>query len=160
VAILDPAEYRIRPGQPVDGQAAYDLACLVTPRVQQWLQPIPAGQYRLDWWTRLGQWFTDLMATRRTYRLVALKEDRLVAAMSVTAAFHQGDHHLTMLVHPDHAGRVEAALVSRALHLLEAAPAWPVRATVDMGHTALLRVLREYGFEQRGTLLTLRRDLA
>jgi ribosomal protein S18 acetylase RimI-like enzyme len=158
VAFLDAPGYSFRPWRPADGQAAYELARLVTPSALQWLTPIRTKQYRLDPWTRLEQWLGDLVAARRTYRLVVLKEDRLVAMMTIAAAFRRGDHHLTLLVHPDHTGRVEAALVSRALHMLAASPVRPIRATVDMQHAATLKVLCDYGFEEKRTLLTLCRD--
>jgi ribosomal protein S18 acetylase RimI-like enzyme len=158
VAFLDAPGYRFRPWRPVDGQAAYELARLVTPQALQWLRPIKAEQYRLDWLTRMEQWLTSLMAIRRSYRLTVLKEDRLVAMMTVVAAFQRGDHHLALLVHPDHRGRVEAALVSRALHMLAAAAPRPIRTTVDKGQTTTLKVLRDYSFEEQSTLLTLCRD--
>ena len=84
-----------------------------------------------------------------------MREHRLVAVMTVTAAFRRGEHVLSLLVHPDHAGSVEAALISRALHMLAAAPARPVRATVVTEHNSTLRALGDYGFEEQGTLLTL-----
>jgi ribosomal protein S18 acetylase RimI-like enzyme len=158
VALLDAPGYRFRPWRPDDGQAAYELARLVAPSALQWLAPIRPKQYRLDSWTRLEQWLGDLVAARRTYRLVMLKEDRLVAMMTVAAAFRRGDHHLTLLVHPDHSGRVEAALASRALHMLVAAPTRPIRTIVGRGHAATLKVLCDYGFEEQRTLLTLCRD--
>jgi hypothetical protein len=78
--------------------------------------------------------------------------------MAVTAAFRQGEHRLDMLVHPDHIGQVEACLISRALYVLASAPSRPVRITVSKEHTATLRVLRDYGFQEQRTLLTLWKD--
>jgi ribosomal protein S18 acetylase RimI-like enzyme len=150
--------YHLRPWQPADGQAAYELARLVTPSVQEWLRPLRADEYRLRWWTRLEQWLADRLAGRQIYRLTALREDRLVAMMTLTVAFRRGDHYLSLLVHPDHAGQVEATLVSRALYMLAAIPSRPVRATVNKDHTATLKVMQQYGFEEKRTLLTLRRD--
>lgn len=158
VAFLDAPGYSLRHWRSGDGQAVYQLARLITPPALQWLKPLRADQYRLDWWTRLEQWFADQLAMQRTYRLVALREDRLVAMMTVSAAFRRGDHRLMLMVHPDHTGRVEGALVSRALHMLAAVPSRAVRATVDKGQVATLQVLREYGFAKQGTLLTLSQD--
>ncbi len=160
VAFLDAPCYQLRAWRPADGQAAYDLARLVTPAVQQWFRPIQAGEYRLNWLARLLEAASDLMAGRRAYRLVALKDGRLVATMTVVAAFRRGEHQLSLLVHPDHTGQVEAAFVSRALHMLAAIPPRPVRAVVDREHTVTARVLREYGFQEKRTLLTLRKDFA
>ena len=155
VAVLDAAGYGFRPWKANDGQAAYELACLVTPKSQQWLRPLKARAYEAGLWARIEGWFADLLNTQRTYRLVALRQNRLVAILTVTAAFRRGEHVLSLLVHPDHAGQVEAALVSRALHMLAAAPPKPVRATVITEHSSILRTLANYGFQEQGTLLTL-----
>jgi len=158
VAVLDAPGYALRPWRAVDGQAACQLAQLVTPAAQQWLKPVKAGDYQLDWWTRLGRWFADWTAGQEVYRLTALRDDRLVAMMTVTAASRRGGHQLALLVHPDHAGQVEAALVSRALHMLVTISPRPTCAQVDQAHTAAMKVLQDYGFAKQRTLLTMRKD--
>jgi hypothetical protein len=158
VALLDAPGCRFRPWKPSDGQAVYDLARLVIPAEPRWIRPPQAKDYRLDWPVRLGQWVSNLMAGRRVYRLLALQEKRLVAMVTVTAAARRGHHRLGLLVHPTHAGQVEAALVSRALHMLSAAPPRPVLTTVYQKDSATLKVLADYGFKEQRTLLTLRQD--
>jgi ribosomal protein S18 acetylase RimI-like enzyme len=154
-AIVGAPGYEIRAWQPSDGQGAYDLAMSVTAPELQWVRPINAGEYRTDWWSRAGRTLTDLLRGRRTYRLSVLKDRQLVAAMTVTASFREGGHQVALLIHPDHAGRVEDALIGRALHMLAAIPSRPVNVTADQDHTALLEVLDRYGFERQRTLLTL-----
>jgi ribosomal protein S18 acetylase RimI-like enzyme len=154
-AIVDAPGYEIRAWQPADGQAAYDLAGLVIPPELQWVRPLNAGEYRPDWWSRLSHRLGDLLAGRRSYRLSAFRGDRLAAAMAVTASLRGGEHQLALLVHPDHAGQVEAALISRALHMLSAIPSFPARITAIKEHTALVEVLDSYGFQRQRTLLTL-----
>jgi ribosomal protein S18 acetylase RimI-like enzyme len=158
VAVLDAPGYLIRPWRAADGQAACQLARLVTPSAQQWLRPVKSGDYQLSWWTRLGQWLADQTAGREVYRLSVLRDDRLVAMMTVAVALRRRDHQLALLVHPDHAGQVEPALVSRALYMLTTIPPRPVRVTLDKAHTAALKVLRGYGFAEQRTLLTLSKD--
>ncbi len=158
VAILDAPGYGFRAWRPTDGQATYRLAQLATPSVQQWLRPLKADDYRPGWWSRLVQRLVDLMAGRRVYRLNSFQADRLAATMAVTVAFRQGEHRLRMLVHPEHTGQVEASLVSRALHMLAAIPPRPVRVTLSKEHAAALKVLRDYGFQEHRTLLTLWKD--
>jgi hypothetical protein len=53
---------------------------------------------------------------------------------------------------------VEAALVSRALHMLAAVPSRPIRMTANVGDDATLKVLGHYGFKEQRTLLTMRKD--
>jgi len=158
VARLDAPGYEIRGWIPADGLAVYQLARHAIPAVQQWIRPVRIDEYRLDWLLRLGQWISSIITGSRTYRLTALKDDRLVAMMAVTATTHSGAHHLALLVHPDHEGQVEAALVSRALYMLGAAPSRQVRITAHMGDEATLKVLKDYGFKEQRTLLTLRKD--
>jgi ribosomal protein S18 acetylase RimI-like enzyme len=155
VAPVGAPAYRFRAWQLTDGEATYELAKLVTAPELQWLRPIQVGEYRPAWWDYLGQRLADLLAGRRTYRLSILKDERLVASMSATASFRRGEHRLALLVHPNHRGQVEAALVSRALHILSAMPSRPVRITVDQDHATLPQVLSEYGFQRQRTLLTL-----
>jgi ribosomal protein S18 acetylase RimI-like enzyme len=155
VPIIDAPGYRIRAWQPADGQAVQELARLVIPPELQWLKPIQSNAYQPSWGSRLGRNLADLLAGRRLYRLSAIKDERLVASMAVTAAFWGSEHHLEILIHPDHAGQMEAALISRALQILSAIPPRPIRITADKDDTDLLAALHAYGFERRRTLLTL-----
>jgi ribosomal protein S18 acetylase RimI-like enzyme len=157
-AFLDAPGYRFRPWKPADGQAVFELARLARPPTQQWIRPVRAEKYRPNSLVRLGQWLSNLVAGRRVYRLTALEGDCIVAILTVTATFRRGDHRLELLVHPNHVGRVEPALISRGLHMLAAIPARSVGITVDMDHDAALKVLEGYGFRERRTLLTLRQD--
>ena len=158
VALLNAPAYEIHRWHPADGQAALELARQAIPDVQQWIRPIRAQEYRPDWLLRLGQWASNLVAGRHVYRLAARKDERLVAMMTVTAASRTGEHHLALLLHPDHRGQVEAALLSRALYMLAAVPSRPVRMTANVGDDATLKVLGHYGFKEQRTLLTMRKD--
>ena len=57
----------------------------------------------------------------------------------------------------DHRGPLEAALVSRVLHMLSIAAPRPVETTVDKDHKTLVETLQSYGFKAQSTLLTLQR---
>jgi GNAT superfamily N-acetyltransferase len=160
VAVLDAPGYEIRRWSPADGQAVFELARHAIPQTQQWIRPVRAEEYRLDWLLRLGRWVSDLAAGRRSYRLTALKDGKLVATMMVTAVSRRDAHRLVLLVHPNHRGNVEAALLSRALYMLASAPPGPVRVAANVGDKATLKVLRDYGFKEQRTLLTLRKDFA
>jgi ribosomal protein S18 acetylase RimI-like enzyme len=158
VGLVGAPGFQVRAWQPSDGQAAFEVAQLATPSPQHWIRPVRAENYRLGWWVRLRQHVANLWQGKRVYRLVALKEDRLVAMTSVIAAFRRDDHCLEMLVHPDHRGQIERSLASRALYMLSAISPRPIRTTLFKDHKAALRVLRAYGFEEKRTLLTLRQD--
>jgi hypothetical protein len=50
-------------------------------------------------------------------------------------------------------------LVSRALHWLSDPPSRSVRITIDADQKAISQALRDYGFEEQRTLLTMRKEL-
>ena len=158
VAFLNAPGCEIRRWRPTDGQATFELAKQAIPAVLQWIKPVRAQEYRPDWLLRLWQGVSDLAAGRRTYRLVAQKDGRLVAVMTLTAASRNGEHRMSLLVHPDHEGQVEGALVSRALYMLAATPSRPVQITAHTGDDEILKVLAHYGFKEQRTLLTMRKD--
>jgi ribosomal protein S18 acetylase RimI-like enzyme len=159
VALQDAPGYRLRPWRATDGLATYELARRIMPPGQRWIRPLRVEDYRPDWLVRLGRRISDLLAGRSVYRLVALHGDKLVAMMAVTAALRQGDHHLTLLTDPKHAGQVSAALVSRAVRMLSDLPSRAVEITLDSEQRVTEQVLRDYGFKEQRTLLTMRKDL-
>lgn len=159
VILQDAPGYRIRPWRASDGQAIYELARRIMPPGQRWIRPLRVQDYRPDWLVRLWQWISNLLAGRSAYRLVALHEGRLVAMIAVTAAIRHGEHHLMLLADPNHAGGVAPALVSRALGMLSDLPSRAVGITLDTEQQATAKVLRDYGFQEQRTLLTMRKDL-
>mgnify|MGYP001031145809 CR=1 FL=1 len=163
VDVLDAPGYELRHCQPGsltegsfrDGQAAYRLASLAIPAAQQWLKPVRAGEYEVDWLTHLGERLADLAAGRRRYRLMAFKGDEPAALVGVEAALRRGAHSLKLLIHPKHRGKLEPMLVSRALAMLAELPGREVEATVMTDDTAAIQALGSYGFREKRTLLTM-----
>jgi GNAT superfamily N-acetyltransferase len=148
--------YQVRAWRASDGQAIYELARLATSEVLQWLKPIRSDDYQPDWLMRAGTRLVGLLAGRRLHRVVALKDNVPVALLTVTTALRGGHHQLALLVHPDHAGCIEAFLVRRALYTLAAQPPRMITITVDRAQSAALKVLLSHGFQEYRTLLTLR----
>lgn len=157
-AVMGSVDYRVRPLRPDDGPRLYDLARRAVPAEQQWIRPLQQQDYWSDALSQMAERVTALLTGRRTYRLLAAYGQVPVAFASVTTGSGPRPHHVKLLVHPEHAGRVETPLLSRALHLLAAAPARPVRATLYTTDEAALKVLGSYGFRERRALLTMRRD--
>lgn len=158
VEVTDAPGYRFCRWRWSDGRSAYHLVRLTVPAVEQWLRPVKAEKYQGDWFTRFGEWLTDLGSGRRTYRFSVFQDGELAAVMTVAVALRRGEHRLALLVHPQHRGAVEAALISRALSMLSVLPPRPVQITVHKDHTAALDALRRYGFVEQRTLLTLWHD--
>ena len=157
-AVVQGVDYQVRALQPGEGPKIYELARQAVPLEQQWIRPLQQQDYSPDALSRLLGRTGDLVANRKTYRLVAIHGQLPVALASVTASFGRKAHHLKLLVRPEHAGRVETSLLSRALHLLAAAPVRPVQATLYTNDLAALKVLGSYGFREQRALLTMRRD--
>ncbi|MCL7451596.1 MAG: GNAT family N-acetyltransferase [Anaerolineae bacterium] len=157
IVISDAPGYRVRAWRPADGRATYQLAQQVIPEPQQWFRPIQRVQYWPDWGNRLVDWLGNLIGGQQIQRLVILNGQELVGMVKIIIARRQQGHRLAMLVHPEHAGQVEAALISRALHKLAGAPPQPVQVTAYQRETELQRILRTYGFEEMRTLLTLQK---
>jgi ribosomal protein S18 acetylase RimI-like enzyme len=152
---LDATGYDLRVWRPEDGPSAYELAGLATPSVLQWLAPVRRGEYCPGWWKRLEQRLGNVITGRRTYRLVAQRHRRLVAMLTIAVTPHKDSGQLQLLVHPDHAGQVEEAIIGRGLRWLASTPSKPIVAEVDVRHRHALDVLRRHGFEEQRTLLTL-----
>lgn len=157
-AVVQGADYQVRALQPGDGPQIYELARQAVPLEEQWIRPLQQQDYSPDALSRLVDRAGDLLANRKTYRLVAIRGRVPAALASVTASFGPGAHRLKLLVRPEHAGRVETSLLSRALHLLAAAPVRPVQATLYTNDLAAIKVLASYGFREQRALLTMRRD--
>lgn len=159
VALPIPPGYRIRAWHPADGEAVYQLARQATPQIQQWLRPVRRETYAPGWGSRLLEWLGGLLGGRRTYRLLAVGGEKPVGFLQVRVSFRGEEHRMGLLVDPDHAGQVEAALISRGLHMLAALPPQPIRTTLFVGQEAARKVLHGYGFREERTLLTLKREL-
>ena len=147
--------YDHRAWRPEDGSSAYELAGLATRSVLQWLTPVRRGEYCPGWWKRLEQRLGNVVTGRRTYRLVVQRHKELVAMLTIAATPQKDASRLRLLVHPDHAGQVEEAIIDRGLRWLASTPSKPIVTEVDVRHRHALDVLRRHGFEEQRTLLTL-----
>lgn len=150
--------YRIRAWQPADGRATYRLAQQVIPEAQQWFRPIRKDRYWPDWGSRLIDWLGNRLTGRRVARLIILKDGELAGLISVTMSHRGQGHELALLIHPEHAGQVEAALVGHGLRALASLPPQPTQVTIYKQETDLQEVLHAYGFREVRTLLTLQKE--
>jgi ribosomal protein S18 acetylase RimI-like enzyme len=158
VPIDDAAGYQLRAWQPGDGRATYQLARRVIPEPQQWFRPIQKEKYWPDWGSRLVDWLGNLITGQQVGRLVMLKEEQLAGTMRVIISRRGKAYQLALLIDPDHAGQVEATLISHGLQRLASLPPQPVRVTAYRGEKHLKEVLRSYGFREVRTLLTLQKE--
>lgn len=136
-----------------------ELARAVVPPNLRWLESVRVSDFYLSLDHRLGEWWSGLTTGRQTCRLVAKRDERVLAAMTVSVAGRRGNHSLTLHVHPDWRGKVEEMMVTEALARL-----WPHRdratvITLLVGYAEVLDVLKQYGFAEQKTLALMRRSL-
>lgn len=155
----DAPGYAIRRLRAADGYAALQLARSVTPEPLQWMVPVRPVEYQSDAFTAADRWLSDLVAGRRTNRLAALQGERLAGMVTLRASRRGPAHQVSLLVAGQDRGRIERALLGRALQLLPDRPALPVRATTFQDHTEALEALHSFGFEEQRTLLVMRKVL-
>lgn len=162
VAVVERVGYQVRPLEAGDGPKLHDLARRTVHLEQQWIRPIQQQDYATDGLSRFLAHTDDLLARRKSHRLVALATGPQgpipVALASLRVSLGPGAHQLKLLVQPEHSGRVATPLLSRALQLLTTAPERPVQATLYSNDMAAWNELESYGFKERRTLLTMRRE--
>ena len=146
--------------QPRQWRAVHGLAQVALPSDLRWLEPVRDDDFRLSLGRRLAEWWITVTTGRKTCRLVAHRDEQIVAAMVVKIAGQRGNHSLLFQVHPAHRGEVEEMLVTEALSRL-----WPYRdraviASLPAGYAEILAVLKQYGFVERKTLTLMRRSLS
>ena len=140
-------------------QEAYDLATASLPALATWWQPPRLQRFQLAADQQISEWLSCAVGWGRVWRLGLRVGDRLAAAVAVSATRWQPPHRLEMWVHPDHRGAWEATLVSQSLDLLATYPAQEVAIQVDMEYAALIAALGAAGFQNRRTLITMRRQM-
>ncbi len=114
--------------------------------------PVREDDYRLNFAQRLMTSIGDLLKGQRVYRLAAQRDDRFLAVLTLRTGGTLASHSLAMMVHPDHRGEVEEALLTEALSTLDAYPSRRLLATIHPSYEEVLDVFRRYGFVEEQTL--------
>jgi len=159
VPVADAPGYAIRRVRASDGHAGLELARIVTPEPLQWMVPVRPLDYQPDALTAAQQWLSDTLSGRRTQRLAAFRGERLAGLLWIQGERRGPAHRLSLMARPEDRGQVEAALLSRGLRMLAGRAPLPVWATVFQDHAEAIEPLRGFGFEERRTLLVMKRAL-
>ena len=136
-----------------------ELAQLTVPSNLRWLEVMDIADFQMTLDRRLAEWWTGLTTGRKTWRVVAKRGERVIAAMSVKAAGHRGNHSLVLHVHPSHRGELEEVLVTEALSRLWLRRDRSIYVTLPVGYGEVLDVLKKHGFVEHHTLTLMRRPL-
>ncbi len=130
----------------------YELALDATPQEKQRVHPIRARHYRQDINERLERWLDDLLHLRENRRWAIMYRQKLVATLSVIAQRLSEPHRLKLIVHPEHRGHLERAMVSKALLTLHDYPAREMYCRVNTAHSEAMDALAMAGFVKVRTL--------
>lgn len=159
---LNGGPLNVRPLQNNEWHAAYELAVANTPSLMQWWQSVRADDFQMHIERRLQESFLRLVGHSRVFRLAVpcTQGNRPFDAVAIVrAARWQGNHSLCMVVHPERHGTLEATLLTCALQTLQHFPILPVDTRVQATHAPAVAALREMGFREIKTLLTMRKRL-
>ena len=134
----------------------FELASVATSKEAQWLIPVRAHDFMVGLDQRFSEWLGNLVSGRRRHRLAVEEGGRFIATLTVQASRRQDEHHLELMVHPDHRGQLEEVLITKALNLLEGYPERGVTVTHPTEHQEAIEALKLRGFVEKGTLAQMR----
>ena len=159
VAMADtPDGYQIRTCEPEDWQQIHDLTIAVTPAMERWLRGFKLSEFRRSTVGRLRDMVNRALSGTRKIRLCATQGGTVVACILVKSEGWGGDIHLRLHVHPEHRGELEHALVSQAMATVRVRTDHRANADHPADHSEGVLALKNMGFKERRTLITMRRQ--
>jgi ribosomal protein S18 acetylase RimI-like enzyme len=153
------SSYRLTPSRPDDWRRQYDLALLTTSPQEQWVRGLELSEFRYSRWRQLREWLSDLPAGGHAWRLCLELGQELVGTLIVRSRGWGQSNHLAFSVHPGSRGSVEGALVRQGLALLGSRLEQDTFVEHSADHVAGIQALKESGFVEKRTLVTMRRSL-
>jgi GNAT superfamily N-acetyltransferase len=153
------AEISLAPYQSHHWRQVRELARESIPPDLHWLESARAAAFRPSLERRLAEWWASLTTGSQVHRLIAQRNDRVVAAMAVRVGGHRGNHSLTLHVAPDQRGQIEEMLITEALSRLGLHRDQTTFITLPVGYDEILSVLKQYGFWEQRRLVLMRRSL-
>jgi len=151
--------YDLHPCRPEDWRKAYDLAIATTPAMARWVQGVELAEFRRSAFQRFREWMNALLTGGRISQLCAEQDEDLAGAILVHSREWGGDTQLRLRVHPEHRGAIEQMLVSHALAPLRIRSGRRATTEHSTEHSEGIAALKHYGFQEKRTLVTMRRRL-
>lgn len=141
-------------------QMLYELATSQQTAEAQWWRAVRKVDFEIPLEQRMGEWINQIVGREQVYRR-AIREyqGRFEAAVKLTARRWRGIHEIDFWSRPDAGDEYQRTLISWALAQLKHYPVWPIKASLATNQTVAKDLLLEYGFEERHTLLTMRRRM-
>ncbi len=150
--------YEVTLLRPDEWRKVYELAQESFSPGAKAITPVKEQDYRLNFVRRVVSSLGDLLRGRTLLRWVAKSGDQSCGIVTLYTGGVLLPHSLTMMVHPDHRGRPEEALLTTALATLGTYSTRPVLAKIQPSYDHVLETFGRYGFVEEETLdlLTLR----
>ncbi len=145
-------EYEVRVLRPDEWRKVYELAQESFSPGAKEIAPVKEQEYHLNFVQRVISSLGDLLRGRTLLRWVAQSGDHFCGIVTLYTGGVLLPHSLTMMVHPDHRGRPEGALLTTALSKLATYPTRPVLANIHPSYDQVLDTFRQYGFVEEETL--------
>ena len=141
-----------------DAKGLAELARAATPEAMQQIQPVQPETWAVEAEGNPGRWILSLLGLGRSHRWVLEENGRILSYLRLDIS-RRKYHHLRFVAHPSARGRVEQAMIGRALNLLHQAAVLPVLADVGTEECAALDALRARGFAESRWLIVLARRM-
>jgi ribosomal protein S18 acetylase RimI-like enzyme len=150
--------YEIRMVKPNEWRKRYQLAEDTFSLEAKKITPVQEEEYRLNFAQRLGASIGDLLKGQTVRHWAAQRDDRFWALLTLRTGGAFAPHSLAMMVHPDHRGKVEEILLTKALSTVRAYPSRPLSAEIQPSYEGAVEIFERHGFVEEETLnlLTLR----
>ncbi len=130
----------------------YELARAASPPGADAYSPIRKADYETSLAREVINGLSNLFNRNKDYRFLAFDGNRPVAFLEVSVQGIKASHRLRTIVHPDYRGRVELALVSRAMDIVRYHPWNSIWADISCDHLEQIEALKKCGFKETVTL--------
>ncbi len=153
-----PANYTLRRLGAGDWRSRHALQLTAVSAVERWVRNIPQTARPPSWGRRAAEVISAFLlgGGPRTEGLFA--GGRLVALVETRPQGFDA-WRLTMVAAPDVRGQVEETLVARSLEYIRPGRKTRVESEHPASHEEGITALKAYGFQERRTLITMRRKL-
>ncbi len=141
----------MRPLRESDHRAAEELVRAATPANVQRYHPA-RNVFTTHWEDRMVEAVGDFFMGQTTQRWALEMDGRLAALVLLRAQRLATPHRLSVEVHPDLRGRVEADLIAFALRELARFPSREIRVHATSAHPEWVAVLEQNGFKTQDAL--------
>jgi GNAT superfamily N-acetyltransferase len=152
------SELPLRPRCADDARGLYDLARVSTPQAAQEVKPVAMSRYQMGFADRLPSWLARLLRSSLRRAWVLEDSGAIAAALQIVERYSRNAHQLDIMVHPQHRGTVEHALLDRGFYELSRFPL-DLRTSVSEAHPQAVRVFEKAGFDTVRVLAQMTLDL-